>query len=302
MMMRRDHTEGGCRTWQPRVGLIAPIKEEARYLLEWIAYHRALGIEHFFLADNGGGDGTSDLLQILHDVGLVQTFDWRGVKPVQCPFYIKILQDVAGAVDICSLTDVDEFLRPLNSSGNIRDAVAEIFSTPDVSAAALSWVTYGSSGRIEPGEGLVIERFKRRASDDFYIHRGVKSLVRPERFAGIINPHLVKITSGRYVNDHGDNAVWTNEPASTNFASWNCLRVDHFVLKSRREFEAKARRGRADHAPGVGVRDDIFFTSRDRNEVYDPIPNDFVQRTKTELAKIRRQLAGYILPACAVSW
>jgi len=32
------------------------VREEAGYLLEWIAYHRVLGVKIFLLADNGGSD------------------------------------------------------------------------------------------------------------------------------------------------------------------------------------------------------------------------------------------------------
>jgi hypothetical protein len=43
---------------------------------------------------------------------------------------------------------------------------------PEVSAVALSWITYGSSGRTRAGKGLVTERFKRRAPDDPAFIRG----------------------------------------------------------------------------------------------------------------------------------
>ena len=33
--------------WRPRIAIVAPAKQEAAYLLEWIAYHRALGVEIF---------------------------------------------------------------------------------------------------------------------------------------------------------------------------------------------------------------------------------------------------------------
>ena len=191
---------------------------------------------------------------------------------------------MCGVADVCSITDVDEFLRPLEGRSDICTAVAEIFSKPEVSAVGLSWTTYGSSGRVEPGEGLVIERFTRRAPSDR--NRCAKTIVRPERFAETISPHKVKTVGGLYVDDRGGPIRWTS-PGGTECASWNSLRVDHFVLKSRREFEAKARRGRADASSGVTVRDEAFFASRDRNEVLDPMPADFVDWTKTELRRLQ---------------
>ena len=34
----------------------AIFRDEAAYLAEWIAFHRLVGVEHFFLYDNGSAD------------------------------------------------------------------------------------------------------------------------------------------------------------------------------------------------------------------------------------------------------
>jgi hypothetical protein len=61
----------------PVLAIAAPVRGEAPYLLEWIAYHRVLGIRAFLLADNGGDDdkATSKLLQVLHDRQIIFRFD-----------------------------------------------------------------------------------------------------------------------------------------------------------------------------------------------------------------------------------
>ena len=279
---------------RPRVGIVSPVKEEESYLLEWIAYHRALGVESFILGDNGGSDRTSELLHALDAAGVIHRLDWRAERNFQIRFDMDAISRMCGIADVCSVTDVDEFLRPLGGHSDIPTAVAEIFNRPEVSAVALSWVTYGSSGRVEPGDGLVIERFTRRATNDHVFNQTVKTILRPERLAGMVNPHAVKLTSGEYVNDHNDPVSWGAVAGGTTSVSWHSLRVDHFVVKSRREFERKAQRGRPDVAGQP--RDDAFFLSRDRNEVFDPMPADFVARTKGELARLRDRLKRVISP------
>jgi Glycosyl transferase family 2 len=287
--------------WRPRVALIAPVKQETPHLLEWIAYHRALGVEAFVLGDNGGSDHTSELLQALDAAGLVMRLDWQGEIAFQLRFDIDAIQRMCGLADVCSITDADEFLRPLGGRQNISAAIAEIFARPEVSAAALGWATYGSSGRIEPGVGLVTERFTHRAPDDHVSHRVVKTIVRPERLAGMVNPHQVRLTSGEYVDDCGNPVRWSRIPAAVKSSSWNSLRVDHFVTKSRREFETKVKRGRSDAAPGVADRNEAFFVSRDRNETFDPMPADFVDRTKREMTQMREQLLGFVSSASPIA-
>ncbi len=295
---------GGVRTvvdprWRPRIALVAPVKQEAPYLLEWIAYHRALGIETFVIGDNGGTDATSALLEALHEEEVIEWLDWRGAEAFQIRFYDDVVPRLRGRVDVCSLTDADEFIRPLNGRSDIQTAIAEVFARQQTSALGLNWATYGSSGRVKPDIGLVMERFTCRADDDHRQHRIVKTILRPECYAGMINTHVAKITNGDYVNDRGDPICWSDVPAGVTNSSWNSLRLDHFVVKSRSEFEAKARRGRPDVLEGSKTRDDAFFTSRDRNEIVDPMPAEFVERTKIEMAQLV-DLISKRRPACEI--
>jgi len=273
-----------------RIGIVAPVKQEARYLLEWISYHRALGVSSFVLGDNGGDDHTSEILQLLDAAGEVHRLDWIGEVAFQDRFVLDAIPRLRGIADVCAVIDVDEFLRPLGAHDDVPTAVTEIFASAETSAAGLNWATFGSSGRIAPGDGLVIERFTRRAADGHRRNQAVKSLIRPERIAGYVNPHVFTLTSGIYVNDRAEPLRWEGAPAMAEVASWHRLRVDHFVLKSRDEFAAKVRRGRATLPKGQDDRDDAFFVSRDHNDVADPMPAAFVERTKREIARLCREL------------
>jgi hypothetical protein len=277
-----------------RVGIVAPVKEEARYLIEWIAYHRALGVSSFVLGDNGGDDHTSALLMLLDAAAVIRRLDWRGQVAFQDRFDLDAIPRLCGAADVCAVIDVDEFLRPLGAHNDIPTAVTEIFVSPETSAAALNWATFGSNGRLDPGEGLVIERFTRRAADDHRRNRAVKSLIRPERIAGYVNPHVFTLTGGIYVNDRPEPLRWDGAPATAEVASWHRLRVDHFVVKSRKEFAAKVRRGRASLPKGQDDRDEAFFVSRDLNDVSDPMPAAFVERTKREIARLCDELRALV--------
>jgi hypothetical protein len=282
--------------WRPRLAIVSPVREEARYLLEWIAYHRALGVELFVLGDNGGADHTSELLMALAACGLVERLDWRDAQHFQTEFNAAAVSTLCGRVDVCSVTDVDEFLRPLEGRDDLVEVVAELFARDEVSSVAMAWATYGSCGREEPGEGLVLERFTRRAADDFQLHHTVKSLYRPERFdpTPAQNTHAPALTHGLAVDDRGEPVRWHELPGiPTGISasiSWNSVRVDHFVTKSRREFAAKARRGVV-CLPVVPPRDDAFFDLRDRNEVDDPVPAELLAQTKEEMARLTTELA-----------
>ena len=66
--------------------LIACMKNEGPYIVEWVAYHRAIGIDNFVIYTNGCEDGTDEILQRLQALGVVQFRDyneWRGNSPQQ---------------------------------------------------------------------------------------------------------------------------------------------------------------------------------------------------------------------------
>jgi hypothetical protein len=147
----------------PKLAIVATVKDEGPYLLEWIAYHRALGIRSFLIADNGGQDNTSEILQDLHEKGIIYRFDWRGHQFMEMQFYHQALAAAKLAdVDGVFVIDADEFLRP-ESGHSIWGLAAHWLLDPTIGAVAINWAVYGSSGRKEPGHGLVTERFTRRA-------------------------------------------------------------------------------------------------------------------------------------------
>jgi hypothetical protein len=145
-----------------RVGVAATVKDEAPYLLEWIAFHRVIGIECFFIADNGGSDGTSEMLVGLEKAGYVTRFDFVGTTAPQHYAYDAMVPRMVGAVDLVAIIDADEFVRPL-AEDRADVALSAYFSDQNVSAVAINWACYSSSNRVQRGEGLVLERFNMRS-------------------------------------------------------------------------------------------------------------------------------------------
>jgi hypothetical protein len=271
----------------PVLAIAAPVRGEARYLMEWIAYHRALGVRLFLLADNGGPDHTSDLLQQLHARGVIFRFDWRDQQAFQMHFYQQAIAACRSVgIDGLFLIDLDEFLRP-QTGGSVSDIAAGWLADPTIGAVALNWAIYGSGGRREPGEGLVIERFTSRAPQDHFGNHHSKAFVRVAMCDGVDNPHAVTLRTGRYADARGEDVAWDQShgyPAGiTRQVIWDNLRVDHFIIKSQVEFQAKRERGA--FTPN---RDwDRYFRINDRNEIEDPVPQDLVARTKADEAIIR---------------
>ena len=152
-----------------KIAVAGIVKNEIDILLEWIAYHRVVGISHFYIADNESNDGTRELLSALSRAGLVTTFDFpsHGEQKPQLPAYSRILRSCSPDIDVLAFIDADEFLLPTQEEASIVPLINRLFADESVSAVALNWAIFGSAGYLFAEDGLVIERFTKRARQDF---------------------------------------------------------------------------------------------------------------------------------------
>ncbi|EOL9371336.1 glycosyltransferase family 2 protein, partial [Escherichia coli] len=218
----------------------AIIKNEMDALLEWIAYHRVVGVSGFIIADNGSNDGSRAFLDGLEKLGIVSVLDFpdvEGQKP-QLPAYERILRTCSTDIDLLAFIDADEFLVPLDPEQSIAASLDKWFSDPSVSAVALNWSNFGSNGELFAEEGLVIERFTQRAPQLFNANKNFKSIVRPNSAIHFNNPHHAELRYGRYIDTLGNDLVLHPKHGSgvSEEVIWGKMRVNHYVVKSLEEF------------------------------------------------------------------
>ena len=271
----------------------AIIKNEMDALLEWIAYHRVVGVSGFIIADNGSNDGSRAFLDGLERLGIVTVLDFPdvvGQKP-QLPAYERILRSCSEDIDLLAFIDADEFLVPLDPEQSIATSLDKWFSDPSVSAVALNWSNFGSNGELFAEEGLVTERFTQRAPQQFNANKNFKSIVRPNSAIHFNNPHHVELRYGRYIDTLGNDLV--SHPNHGNGVSeevvWNGVRVNHYVVKSLEEFLlGKHLRGSA--ATANRVKHKAYFKAHDRNDETCLLAAALAPKVKAEMAALQAQL------------
>jgi Glycosyl transferase family 2 len=278
----------------PRLAVAAIFKNEGPYILEWVAFHRAVGIDRFFIADNGSDDGSTELLAALDLAGLVTHIPFPGTpgRPPQLPAYAEILRRHGQDADWIAFIDADEFLLPAAPLDSVRPVLAGLAARPEVGAVAVNWSVYGSAGEQDAREGLVIERFPARARHDTLVNHHYKTILRPEAFADVHEtPHLFRLYGG-FGAVHADGSPV--EPYDgcqhglSKAISWAPLRLNHYVVKSREEFFLRKRlRGRATQN---AQRDAGFFAAHDRNEERDPMPSWLIEATRAEKRRLLERL------------
>ncbi|MFM1693011.1 glycosyltransferase family 92 protein [Aeromonas salmonicida] len=277
--------------------IAAIVKNEIGSLLEWIAFHRVLGVSGFIIADNGSNDGSRELLGSLAKLGIITLFDHPtvGQQKPQLPAYDKILRTCPRDVDLLAFIDADEFLLPLESN-NLLSVVTQWFTDDSVSAVGLNWSNFGSNGETFAGDGLVIERFTQRAPLRFNVNHNFKSIVRPARVDNFFNPHYANLRYGRYIDVNGKDLVLHAKHGNGVSAEvcWNGVRVNHYAVKSLEEFLlGKHLRGSA--ATANRVKHKAYFQAHDRNDESCTLAAALAPMVKAEMVNLSEKLAA--LPA-----
>jgi glycosyltransferase involved in cell wall biosynthesis len=271
------------------IGIAAIFKNEKPYILEWIAAHIVVGVDKFFIADNNSTDGTSELLAELEEKGIVNYIPFPGVEgeAPQLPAYRKIMELYGKDVDWIAFIDADEFLIPSDNSLNLKLSLDRVLKNKKAGAIAINWSIYGSSNLVKYESKPVLKRFTKRAAMDFPVNFHYKSIVRTEAYDNVLNPHIFLIKP-EYDYVHADGEILRDSIKHGNGLSesviWSPVKLNHYVVKSRAEFENKIKRGRADIIGG-GI-DESYFLHHDQNAYDEKISDELFQLIENKISEL----------------
>ncbi|MBQ6298389.1 MAG: glycosyltransferase family 92 protein [Selenomonadaceae bacterium] len=255
----------------------AILKNEGRYLKEWLDYHLLAGVEHFYLYNNDSTDNYNEIIAPYVEAGLVTSKYFPG-NVMQFAAYLEAVQDYRFHCRYIAFIDLDEFIFPKNTTGTIIETADKILSSdPEASGLGIHWQCFGSNGQEKADYSSgVLERFTRRAKKDFndkvkkeenvdYKIGNVflKSILNPRRIKGV-NIHYPYYFNENYtINENGSKlpTAFGVYPVAT-----EKIVVNHYIVKSREEFNLKHKRGRADINDKWPVE---FFYDYDRNDEFD---------------------------------
>lgn len=262
-----------------KIALAGIVRDEFPYLLEWIAYHKGIGIDHFIIANHSSIDGTTELLEAFQKLGLVTTFYIpKEEEAPQLPTYKKIIEDYGKDYDWLGFLDADEFFVP-KEHASLKKILLEQENT--TGGIIFHWAVYGSSFQKYPDDfelpSPVTSRFTWRAPKNFVANSLTKCFIKPEAvdkslIIPVGDPHAIYLLdSFNYVNSEF-NTIEGNPIQGGYSATWKSARINHYVIKSNWEFKNR-KMPNGTVAWGNNIhRDWLFFQSHDKNDVFDPMP------------------------------
>jgi hypothetical protein len=218
-----------------KLGVVVIIRDEAPYLTEWLAYHHALGVQHFFVYDNGSTDELHAVIEPWLNHGLLTLVYWP-LPGGQIDAYSHALRFYGPSLDWLAFFDVDEFVVPL-----VDDDIPSLLARfPDAADVRMPRVDFGFSGHRTPPTELSIEAYTEVADvfgRDPAKSPRVKTVVQPQSISAV-GIHTATVA------DDLRRANGEKLPSTTvGKACWEFVQLNHYYTRSLEEFEAKRFRG-----------------------------------------------------------
>lgn len=190
--------------YEYELSIAAIFNDEARFLKEWIEFHKLVGVQHFYLYNNNSTDHYLVVLQPYVDRGEVELLDWTqdythlgGWNDVQCSAYQHALVISKGKTRWLAIIDLDEYIVPSKE----ENLVSLLSKYKRFSGVGLNWQMFGTShvARVADDQTMVESLRYKQASSHSH-HKTIKSIVQPERVSWCVNPHWVHFKKGWTVN------------------------------------------------------------------------------------------------------
>lgn len=248
--------------------ICAIVRDQHLDVLEWIEWHRCIGVEKFYIYDNNSTMPFLFTLWRYIDADIVDYSHIRGWKTkyygdsVQWWAYHDCVRRHRGRHQFLGFFDSDEYIvfpKQQPTVPNINDFLRDF---EGYGGLALNWRVFGSSGHLVRPDGPVPGEYTKALRAQSNANRHVKSIgnVRFMKDISKSNPHVVAMMdSNQSLVD--ENFFRVGEFPRTERPTHQKIAVFHYVLKSKEEFAGKVSRG----SPDGGGKSWSYFERIDKD-------------------------------------
>ena len=246
-----------------KILVVTSMKNEAPFILEWIAYHKSIGVDHFLVYTNDCTDNTNEMLDRLADLGHVTRVPnpWdkaSGKKPQHVALKDALRQTCYDDANWVLTIDCDEFVNIHVGDGTFED-LFKASNYPNV--VSFTWKFFGNKDIHGYEDRPITEQFVNCAPEFIPKPRlgwGFKSMFHktsPYTRIGVHRPLGIEedeVDEVRWVNGSGrampDMLLTNNGWRSTKRSlGYRLATLNHYILRSAESFLVKRERGRINH-------------------------------------------------------
>jgi len=277
------------------IAIAACVKNEARYIEEWVRFHQAVGIRHFYIYDNGSTDDTSAVLRNLLNEETLTIIPWAGrmrdaatstMLNGQVIVFAHAILNFGGDYRWMAFIDVDEFLLP-KGAPTVEQALEAVGDFPNVS---LPWHMFATSGHETPPDGPLTLNYTLRGADPMTSKENVsnfKCIVDPCEVTEVSVHQFQTRAYGDLTSNDAGNRFTRRGRKAPEFYSSRFLQLNHYYTKSRQELMEKLERGWVYDSNATKYRDKVssVVKSIEEDTVEDRSIIDFIERYHIDLGR-----------------
>lgn len=280
-----------------RAVLFCHVKNEAPFMLEWIAYHLVIGFDEIVVCSNPSTDGTEEILEVLAKAGRIKHLRTT-VRSGQSAHEAAVAEFNRSCAykpgHWYMWLDADEFLNVHVGAGTVSDLEVALAG---YSGILINWRIFGSGGNTTFPGRFIDPAFTKAAAKERVANLEVKSFFRygadfrgfsPRfshrpliNFGTELHPDCFLTGNGKpalFTSDR--NIEWITGGGEKSFHlveeaefGWELAQINHYAVRTPEMFRLKRARGRASVRIGKTQQNeryrDNFFKRYDKNDVDD---------------------------------
>lgn len=293
---------------------IMTLRNEAAFLLEWLAHHRAVGFTDFLVFSNNCQDGTDKMLDRLQATGQLThvrndgPYDKRGIQftALKTADSHPLVQQA----DWILTLDIDEFVNIHTGDGTLSSLLDAL---PQADAITLTWRLFGNADQVQYQDQPVTTQFSRCAPE--IIHwpwraAMFKTLYRNNgtyRKTGVHRPRspdTEQLKHYRWFDCQGRELgpAFKTQRLFSNYgrANFQHAQLNHYALGAMESYVIKSDRGRVNHSTLPMTLD--YWVERNFNTDSDTTISRYDDQTTQNIAKLKSDNRLENLHDKSVTW
>ncbi|PWK60918.1 glycosyltransferase family 2 protein [Roseicyclus mahoneyensis] len=274
-----------------KILVVTSLKDEGPYILEWVAYHKAIGFSDVVIFENDSSDHSDGILTRLQDLGWIEYHKNVGFSgsPQRAALKKTLALDSYKNSDWVLCADCDEFVVPKREK-NIVDFLNERRHAQGI---AINWLNFGSAGIEKWSPEMTIERFKMCSDNTFLENMMTKSFHRPSKIFPSFGLHRPRsshpiddfvFVDGTMVDARIQLGEMPDDNSKTTVRNTICS-MNHYSVRSIEEYRRKEVRGDGVHDTRIyGGKQK--FNRRDTNSIENLDIQRFIPKTREFLSAL----------------
>jgi hypothetical protein len=227
------------------LSLLAIFKNEEDSLALWMDHYCWMGVDHFYLIDNGSTDNSLKVLQPYQEKGIATIFSLPEKHKQQEHYQYVYDKAIKNNSEWVIVADLDEFWYVKDST--IKDRLKQFGQYQVIQS---KWRMFGSNGLLQQPKDIRVSITHRHAS----LHPNTKCIFQTKQIMGSqITLHTIE-----------------DEPNQTDAS--HVFRLNHYPIQSWEYFQkVKMKRGDATSSTVDNIRDEKYFKNYDKDTDFEDV-------------------------------